>query len=181
MIDCPQYDTCSAPLCPLDLASLHGAVWYANEEVCRKSHGGPAPQFIRVQRRIARLKEPETRGYFTYAMLDAVGKVTRGTTGLDVDGIGDKATQERNWIGRRKKCKATPEQRQRLRDWAKQRKGGDLSVRLRDSRPVRDPEGVPEGEAGKPQPAAPFGEENAVSATGAVSGRKTPVGVEVAK
>ena len=49
---CGLYETCIAPLCPLDQDSLNG-IWYPDEEICRSRTHGNLP-WIRTQRKIAR-------------------------------------------------------------------------------------------------------------------------------
>jgi hypothetical protein len=51
---CLLFESCHAPLCPLDPVSMKG-VWYADEEVCR-SRSYTALPWIRSQRKIGRVK-----------------------------------------------------------------------------------------------------------------------------
>ena len=75
---CALYETCLAPLCPLDRISLNG-VWYPDEEICRsRSHGNFS--WIKAQRKIARAA---TTGYFTLEILNSIRTIRKGITGLD--------------------------------------------------------------------------------------------------
>ncbi len=51
--DCRLYETCSAPLCPLDRASLQNGIWYPDEEICRSRTFGNLT-WIRQQGKIAK-------------------------------------------------------------------------------------------------------------------------------
>ena len=51
--DCRLYETCSAPLCPLDRASLLNSIWYPDEEICR-SRTFSNLTWIRQQGKIAK-------------------------------------------------------------------------------------------------------------------------------
>uniref|UniRef100_A0A6M3LS13 Uncharacterized protein n=1 Tax=viral metagenome TaxID=1070528 RepID=A0A6M3LS13_9ZZZZ len=59
--DCSKFDVCTAPICPLDSASLETAVWYPNEDICKIRMNLP---WRRIQRRIAKRAKDHTR-YFT--------------------------------------------------------------------------------------------------------------------
>ncbi|MCG6537021.1 MAG: hypothetical protein L7F78_20525, partial [Syntrophales bacterium LBB04] len=50
---CSLYESCNAPLCPLDQASLNG-IWYSDEESCRsRTHGNLS--WIQAQRKLSRV------------------------------------------------------------------------------------------------------------------------------
>jgi Holliday junction resolvase RusA-like endonuclease len=78
--DCALYETCLAPLCPLDRSSLSG-VWYPGEEICRSRTQGNSP-WLKRQRKIAGCGAGAGR-YFTLAMLSRDCIIRRGITGLD--------------------------------------------------------------------------------------------------
>jgi len=64
---CRLYETCLAPLCPLDRCSLND-IWYSDEEICRsRTYGNMS--WIRAQRKIARVR---AEGYFTLEMLNDI-------------------------------------------------------------------------------------------------------------
>jgi len=88
---CALYETCLAPLCPLDRSSLKG-IWYPDEEICRsRSHGNLS--WIRAQRKIARAA---TTGYFTLEILNSIRTIRKGITGLDPNV--DEKPQLRRWL-----------------------------------------------------------------------------------
>jgi len=102
---CTLFESCLAPLCPLDPASLKG-VWYADEEICRARSQGGRP-WVRSQRRIAKVAE-HSAGYFTIEMLNRLVVIRKGITGLDPD-LSEEA-QLRAWFQKR------PERRDRALD-----------------------------------------------------------------
>lgn len=118
MIDCQSYEGCSAPLCPLMADLLPRAVWYSDEEVCRKKGATRLYPWVKLQRRISRLPAKD-RGYFTQAMLAAIGRVSGGIVGIRPDTRGDKQDEEQRWIAQRKRHIPTPEEVERLRAYAR--------------------------------------------------------------
>jgi hypothetical protein len=117
---CTLFESCHAPLCPLDAASLKG-VWYADEEICRSRTYANLP-WVRGQRKIGRVG---ARGYFTLEMLRINCIVKRGIAGLDADA--EEEPQLRRWLadhperrGMSEEKKATLRQRaQAGRFWEK--------------------------------------------------------------
>ena len=88
---CALYETCLAPLCPLDGSSLNG-IWYPDEEICRsRSHGNLS--WIKAQRKIARAA---TTGYFTLEILNSIRTIRKGIAGLDPNV--DEKPQLRRWL-----------------------------------------------------------------------------------
>jgi len=90
--DCPSFDTCGAPLCPLDLESLKNGIFYPDEEICKRRN---APAWIKVQRKIAK-KTGDKDKYFTYEMLAQNCVISKGITGLDPDK--EQAPQLKRWL-----------------------------------------------------------------------------------
>ena len=86
---CHLFETCEAPLCPLQANTVENGVWYADEEICRtrKHH---SLQWIKKQKRIVRLGLTSDIGYFTVEMLNAIQRVTRNTKGADADVVHSK-------------------------------------------------------------------------------------------
>ena len=80
---CRHYDTCSAPLCPLDESSLERGVFYLDEEVCSRRG---MPTWVGKQRKLAKVaaktKSPDS-GFFSVRMLEAIQKIGRGVRGAD--------------------------------------------------------------------------------------------------
>jgi hypothetical protein len=93
---CPHFDTCSAPLCPLDGQSLEHGSWFGDEEVCvRRDLHAP---WIARQRKIARTTDHSfVAGSFTHRMLLRDFIVRRGLTGLDPD-KGPSDRTEADWM-----------------------------------------------------------------------------------
>ena len=112
---CTLFESCLAPLCPLDPVSLKG-IWYPDEEICRSRSQGGRP-WIRAQRRLAKVAGSGA-GYFTLEMLSRLVVVRKGITGLDPDL--PEEVQLRAWFQKR------PERRDQLE--------GDRAVRARHLR-----------------------------------------------
>jgi len=100
---CSLYETCIAPLCPLDQSSLNG-IWYPDEEICRSRTNGNLP-WMKAQRRLSRVA---AGGYFTVEMLTHLVVIRKGITGLDPNI--PEAPQLRAWFqNRSEKQDAPPE------------------------------------------------------------------------
>ncbi len=80
---CNRFDSCSAPICPLDKSSLENSVWYPDEEVCLLKDFSKL-NWIRNQRKIAR-KVRNKDFYFTLEMLSRNCVITVATEGIDPD------------------------------------------------------------------------------------------------
>lgn len=80
--DCPRYDKCSAPLCPMDEKSLVQASWFPNEEICKKRHPDGRPPWINTQKKIAKQTKDLDTSY-THKMLCAITHVPHTITGMD--------------------------------------------------------------------------------------------------
>jgi len=90
--DCPKFDKCGAPLCPLDPESLKDGIWYPDEEICKRKN---TPAWVRAQRKIAK-KTQDTDKYFNYAMLSRNCQIRKGISGIDPDKA--EEPQLRKWI-----------------------------------------------------------------------------------
>lgn len=98
-IDCPNFEDCSAPLCPIDENSIRNGIWYPDEEVCRKRD---VPNWVKKQKAIAK-KGPPLDRYFTVEMLEVVRQVRRGIEGINADQLLEQAKEaERKWIEEKK-------------------------------------------------------------------------------
>jgi len=62
--DCRYYESCKAPICPLDEQSPKHSIWYPDEPICRARKDVPA-DWLKIQKRIAKKARNITR-YFTY-------------------------------------------------------------------------------------------------------------------
>lgn len=98
---CKRYETCNAPLCPLDEQSLKHSIWYPDEEICRAKAFGALP-WIKAQRKIAKRASRMDR-YFTLQMLERNCIIRKGIEGLDPDQA--EEYQLKKWM------KAHPERR----------------------------------------------------------------------
>jgi hypothetical protein len=81
--DCKRFDSCSAPLCPLDEVSLGSGIFYPDEEVCQLRAFSKL-DWIRNQRKISR-KAINKDFYFNFEMLSRNCKISAGIEGLDPD------------------------------------------------------------------------------------------------
>ena len=80
---CPYFDSCSAPLCPMENEEeLKKAIWYPDEEVCRRR--GLNHPWLKAQKKIAR-RAKHSDGYFTIQMLTHPCRICKGIEGLDPD------------------------------------------------------------------------------------------------
>jgi len=80
---CKKYDTCNAPLCPLDEQSLKHGIWYPDEEVCPVRAYTNLP-WIQSQKKLVK-KTGRAGRYFTPQMLERNCVIRRGIEGLDAD------------------------------------------------------------------------------------------------
>lgn len=93
---CRLFETCEAPLCPLDKTSIEHAVWYPDEEICRARKFQSLP-WIQKQKRIAKLGLTWEDGFFTVKMLKTIQVVTKSLKGADPDDFGS----EEKWLKQR--------------------------------------------------------------------------------
>jgi hypothetical protein len=78
---CKRYDTCNAPLCPLDERSLSHGMWYPDDEICPMRAYAALP-WIRKQRKLVNQAASPDR-YFTLRMLARNCIIRKGIEGLD--------------------------------------------------------------------------------------------------
>ena len=52
MQDCPSFESCNAPLCPLD-PQLKDCIWFADEDIC-SGRAGSGKRWIKKQRSITK-------------------------------------------------------------------------------------------------------------------------------
>jgi len=101
-VDCPKFDNCSAPLCPLQENTVEGGIYYPGEEICKRRDFQSLP-WIRKQKAIVKAKAPNDR-YFTVAMLRAVTRVQKGIEGINSDQPLRQAEEaEETWVSRHQK------------------------------------------------------------------------------
>lgn len=118
--DCRKYDTCNAPICPLDEQSLKCGIWYPDEEVCPVRDYVALP-WVQSQRKILK-RAGRTDRYFTLSMLERNCIVKGGIEGLDPDEV--EAPQLKKWLGAHPEKRAISEkERHRLARLARSRSG----------------------------------------------------------
>lgn len=99
--DSSNREACSAPLCPLDEQSLARGIWYCDEDICRARQFARVP-WVRTQKKMAKVKASD-EFFFTVAMLNSIGRVSKGLKGANPDASPDA---ERQWLeGREAKGK----------------------------------------------------------------------------
>ena len=84
--ECEHYENCAAPLCP-KAANLEEHIWFPNEPICRLRG---APDWVRKQRKIAKLTNIDSSKFFTLRMLNAITRINHGLQGADPDYAGDQ-------------------------------------------------------------------------------------------
>lgn len=92
-IQCRAYESCAAPLCPKDV-NAGRCLWFADEPVCTLRK---VPDWVRKQRRIARLPNTDLSKYFTLYMLNATRRIGCGVRGADPN----HADADKVWVARR--------------------------------------------------------------------------------
>ena len=94
-LECPYFDSCNAPLCPLDEEGLKKAIWYPDEEICKRR--GLNYSWLKVQKKIGR--RAKHGGYFTFEMITHSCRISQGITGLDPDK--EEGPQLEKWLRNR--------------------------------------------------------------------------------
>ena len=92
---CKYFDDCSAPMCPRDKVTVYTA-WFAGEPVCRLHD---VPEWVKRQRKIAKIGIDETAGCFTLPMLERRCVIGKKITGIDPDGDEtERKEAEKIWL-----------------------------------------------------------------------------------
>ena len=89
--ECPKWETCSAPICPLNF--LKDSVWCPSDEVC-KSRDYSNLDWIKDQKKIAK-KAKDRSKYFTFQMLNRNCRITKGIIGQEQENEGP---QLKKWL-----------------------------------------------------------------------------------
>ncbi len=114
--ECRHFETCEAPLCPLDKVSLEHGIWYPDEGICKVKEF-QALLWVKNQKKIKKASNPNSSDtYYTVRMLNNHIVVRKGIKGLDPDKAVSKK-DEQVWINARKLKKKTlsqEEKRKRL-------------------------------------------------------------------
>jgi hypothetical protein len=96
-IECRYYQDCAAPLCPSDVY-FGSRTWFPQEPVCRLRS---APDWVRKQRQIAKLRGIDPDRYFTFRMLNTILKVSRGLEGANPDRVAAERIWFTRWMGKK--------------------------------------------------------------------------------
>ncbi len=132
--ECRHFETCEAPLCPLDKVSLEHGIWYPDEGIC-KAKAYQSLEWIKNQKKIKKASDSNSSDtYYTVRMLNNHIIVRKGIKGLDPDKAVSKK-DEQVWINARKIKKKTlsqEEKRKRLEALKKAREAKKKN-RVRDS------------------------------------------------
>jgi hypothetical protein len=100
---CKHFEDCSVPICPRDAGAAQ-AVWFADEQVCRLQD---APEWVKRQRKIAKIGVSATAGCFTLNMLERRCVIGKKITGTDHDATdAERKIAEENWLFRHPPFKA---------------------------------------------------------------------------
>jgi len=97
--DCPSYEGCEAPLCPLDTNSLPHAIWYVDEPVCPSLKY--RQHFVLMQKKIVKHRAKASKqndiGYFTVKMLNSIKSVSPNIKGI----VPESKQTPNGWIRKR--------------------------------------------------------------------------------
>ena len=101
-IECSYFDSCNAPICPLD-KKKGKAIWYSDEAICKNPEYSDL-EFIITQKKIAKVnKTHSVKGYFTFKMLNQKIIVRSGIQGINEDTpVESLSLFEENWSRRHK-------------------------------------------------------------------------------
>jgi len=97
-IECPYFDSCNAPICPLD-EHKENSIWFSDEAIC-KNRDFSDLEFIKTQKKISKLnKQHVVNGFFTFKMLNRSLRVGSGLKGLNENSDFNMLKKyEQNWI-----------------------------------------------------------------------------------
>lgn len=96
-IKCPQFEGCSAPLCPMQENSLKHGIWYPDEDICGAKKF-QAKTLIKKQKLVAKASASVDK-FFTAQMLETVKQIRKGIEGIDPDQSLEQADKAiKKWI-----------------------------------------------------------------------------------
>ena len=111
-----HFDSCSAPLC-LQASDLEDdSIWYTDEEICNANTNGRTPDWIKQQRKIAKLSKGKDVGFFTLKMLKRNCIIRTGIRGIDGDKNNVKEQKERWFKNHKPKRKRSEEEKKVSRE-----------------------------------------------------------------
>ncbi len=106
--NCPKFDYCDAPLCPLD-EGIKERIWYPDEEICNSQYA-KGLKWVTNQRKVAKMATDETT-YFTVRMLQHACIIRKGIRGLNPDK--EEVLQLKKWFKEHPAKKEIPEDRRK--------------------------------------------------------------------
>lgn len=110
--NCPNFENCSAAICPLDPTNLDDAIYYPDEEICKRRDFQRA-DWIRKQKAVVKVGAAADR-YWTVDMLRAAKQVRKGIEGINPDQPLDEARKaEQRWIVEKKGGRVIAKQNQK--------------------------------------------------------------------
>jgi len=90
--ECPRYEACGAPVCPLNFPERFD--WFPSDEICKNKNYSNL-DWIKNQKKIAKkAKDPDK--YFNFRMLNQNCRITKGIIGLDPEK--DEDLQLKKWL-----------------------------------------------------------------------------------
>lgn len=134
--ECNLFETCSAPLCPMDNNEQY--IWYPDEDICSLRQFASV-NWVRKQKLIAK-KHGSVNGFFSVKMLQVIKKVSKGITGANPDSGIDAVKQwfrDRGLSKSRRKSPMPSAKRGRKSASRKQSKGNSISPREKEQKTTR--------------------------------------------
>ena len=98
--ECRLFETCEAPLCPLQENAIKHGVWYADENICRARKFQSLP-WVKKQKRIAKLRLTAEDGFFSVKMLESLNRTTKSLKAGDPDDFDSEAKWLKQRAGKR--------------------------------------------------------------------------------
>lgn len=130
MNECPHFNECSAPLCPLSKRSINYGCWLISEPICKNVAARKKYNWIVKQRKLNRkiTDDSFSHGVFTAEMLERIKRVTKNTAGLpDIK----KRSMYRTWL--QDHPKTTKSMKQVARDIRLAQNGADALAAYRNT------------------------------------------------
>ena len=108
---CPNFLTCSAPMCLFD-PKVEICCWHPDEEICKRNF---PPQWIKNQKKIKkRTRSIDT--YYTFKMLERNCVIGKGIVGILPEGVGHTSIEvrEKNWLRKHPKKRILTEKEKKI-------------------------------------------------------------------
>lgn len=111
--ECPSFEKCEAPLCPLD-DNVNDGIWYPDESICKAWGMSMKYPWIRMQKKIARTTRDQSK-YYLLRMLKQNCIVGRGMVGLDPDKERSEEWQLERWLNAHPQKKELSEEEKKMK------------------------------------------------------------------